>query len=473
MKAFRCIEFCLAAYAISLYQDVSSTKITLLKAADMFQPLARPYYHIDYAKTPISTSEASARQRTDNEEFQYRILNNGKQKYLCAVPNVTSVMTDTSSTAEQDESQRASQKGWELLKGLEGQCLYWMSGWWTYKFCYSDSITQFHALPPTPGTAIWPPREDPAAGVYLLGKRSTTKQTPDVSAGKDIAKFRTNGESKSLVIDYEKGSYCPIIGAQRKTEVQFQCVPTTNDRIAFVKEITSCRYMIVIQTARLCRDVAFQESNKDQGNSITCTPINDARSLPAPEIQTQQHDGAQGESVSESSELSDMQEETTLDKKIDQELAHLAFDKEPPKLTNLIRRKLAQNSPSHPGGKKPPAAISDAEKDKLAPAVEQANDIADQLEDGTLKVSGQSIFDKDNKDVEFQVELQDERGEPLGSVVMKVLDGAAVIELEDELAGLAAKQENLKVQEENKKASENLPEHVRANFERFVGHDEL
>lgn len=374
---------------------------------------------------------------------------------------------------------RASQRGWELLRGLEGQCLYWMSGWWTYKFCYSDVITQFHALPPTPGTAIWPPREDHAAGVFLLGKRATSESLKEKRAAQDLAKFKTNGESKSLVMNYEKGSYCPIIGAERKTEVQFQCAPTVNDRILFVKEVTSCQYLVVIQTARLCHDVAFQEATKGPSSVIECFPVSEESPLPALEATVERTESADEHGTT--TELDQQQlehvelvEELRLDERIDQELAHLSFDKEPPSMSHILREKAQTNTaPKTPGGQRPPAPIADDGKEKLAVAVEMAHGIADQLEDGTLKVSGHSIFDKTNKDVEFQVELQDENGEPMGNVMMKLVDGSVVIELEDELAELATQQEKIKTEEENKKASEQIPEHVRANFERFVGHDEL
>lgn len=37
--------------------------------------------------------------------------------------------------------------------------------------------------------------------------------------------------------------------------------------------MATCTYLMVIQTPRLCNDVAFQPPQKDQPNSISCVPI--------------------------------------------------------------------------------------------------------------------------------------------------------------------------------------------------------
>lgn len=393
--------------------------------------------------------------------------------------------------AEKEESLRASQRGWELLKGLEGSCLYWISGWWTYRFCYSDGITQFHAKTPKPGAALYPPMEDESAGVYSLGLRP--KNLPVQTEKKQTAvrevTLKSSGESKSLVVNYEKGTYCPIIGKERKTEIQFQCFPAANDHIALVNEVSSCQYLMIIRTARLCHDVAFQEAAKEPSNTITCTPLND-HNLPTieasgeePEAIREKDEQPQDLSdaqITTSKMLSDLQQDLDLDLAADSELKHLAFDELPPDLAEKLEGKRQEPGPR--GGQRPPDApqavpggVQKSADDKLTTALEMASDIAEQLSEGTLTVEGESIFDSKNAGVEYEVELQDENGENLGHVVMKVINGQVSVEVAKELVDAQQKEQQSLIAKENKLAAEHIPEHVRAQFARFVqgAHDEL
>jgi len=48
-----------------------------------------------------------------------------------------------------------------------------------------------------------------------------------------------------------------------------------------IKEIATCAYLMVIQTPRLCNDVAFQPPHKDHPNLITCSAILSPADVPA------------------------------------------------------------------------------------------------------------------------------------------------------------------------------------------------
>lgn len=54
---------------------------------------------------------------------------------------------------------------------------------------------------------------------------------------------------------------------------QFHCNPQTTDRISLIKETSTCAYLMVIQTPRLCNDVAFLPPQKDHPNTIDCSPV--------------------------------------------------------------------------------------------------------------------------------------------------------------------------------------------------------
>ena len=53
------------------------------------------------------------------------------------------------------------------------------------------------------------------------------------------------------------GTWCELIKKNRRIEVQFQCDPTGGDKVAWIKETSTCSYLMVIHTAKLCNDLAF------------------------------------------------------------------------------------------------------------------------------------------------------------------------------------------------------------------------
>jgi protein OS-9 len=98
----------------------------------------------------------------------------GGQRYLCSIPRVPDEETTKNASkpnAEEEEKElaRATTRGWELLKAMEGTCLYFFSGWWSYSFCYGHGVRQFHQLPPGKNVPIYPPVEDKGVQAYVLG----------------------------------------------------------------------------------------------------------------------------------------------------------------------------------------------------------------------------------------------------------------------------------------------------------------
>lgn len=57
------------------------------------------------------------------------------------------------------------------------------------------------------------------------------------------------------------------------TPMKFHCNQQSADRISLIKETSTCAYLMVIQTPRLCSDVAFLPPQKDQPNGIECSPV--------------------------------------------------------------------------------------------------------------------------------------------------------------------------------------------------------
>ncbi|EEH10164.1 conserved hypothetical protein [Histoplasma capsulatum G186AR] len=232
------------------------------------------------------------------ERYEEMILEGAR--YLCSVPKVAAKneIEDAATTPAEQEKElaRAADRGLELLSDMKGRCMYYVAGWWSYSFCYMDQIRQFHALAPGNGVPAYPPVEDPAAQSYVLGRFRGEKQgnkngkgsrNSQSSSGGDrtsstteVAELQANGDSRYLVQRLEDGTLCDITGKNRKIEVQFHCHPQSTDRIGWIKEVSTCTYLMIIYTPRLCNDVAFQPPREDDPNPIVCREIIEPDAVP-------------------------------------------------------------------------------------------------------------------------------------------------------------------------------------------------
>ena len=226
------------------------------------------------------------------ETYEYMMLDSSP--FLCALPLAEAARNQTEGQKGKDEEAkelaRATDKGWALLKELEGNCMYFVSGWWSYSFCYNSEVKQFHALPPgRGGVPAYPPTEDESVPSFVLGqfgpsKRSKPKQVDGPSSAldkpakgskdtTDLAQIQTKGDMRYMVQKLSGGSTCDITGRPRKIEVQFHCHPQSADRIGWIKEVSTCAYLMVIYTPRLCNDVAFQPPKENDAQQIVCEEI--------------------------------------------------------------------------------------------------------------------------------------------------------------------------------------------------------
>jgi len=183
----------------------------------------------------------------NEEKLEYEIMTQHNQRYLCSIPQVEKPVdqpreSDTASKAEQEkELARANDRGWELLSGMQGKCIYYMSGWWSYRFCYNDEVKQFHQLPPSRGMPIYPPVEDPNTQGFLLGRYEEKKQDQDGSGHSEEkwegegalevseratrkmgghGELVTRGENRYLKSEWHGGTECDLTGKERRIEVQ-------------------------------------------------------------------------------------------------------------------------------------------------------------------------------------------------------------------------------------------------------------
>jgi protein OS-9 len=221
----------------------------------------------------------------------YEIMNMASKRYLCAIPVIepppalNETATELAKAEEARELARASAHGWDLVNGLDGTCLYYMSGWWSYSFCYGHDIVQFHALPGSMKTG--PPVRDPQTMEYVLGRVKNPKATSrsqrrdgqsneeeQTSPAPPNTALQVKGDQRYLVQKMEGGTVCDLTNRDRTIEVQYHCSPgATQDRIGWIKEVTTCAYLMVVHTPRLCADVAFQPPKEARANIISCRTI--------------------------------------------------------------------------------------------------------------------------------------------------------------------------------------------------------
>jgi protein OS-9 len=173
------------------------------------------------------------------------------------------------------------------MQGLDGQCLYFVSGWWSYSFCYGSEVVQFHALP-TPVNGA--PAKDPASQDYVLGRVPQPQpgsgqkpggqkhQTQEVLKTEPTTPPNTEllvkGDQRYLVQRLQGGTVCDLTNRERTIEIQYHCNPGgSTDRIAWIKEVTTCTYLMEIRTPRLCEDVAFLPPKPMKAHPISCQLI--------------------------------------------------------------------------------------------------------------------------------------------------------------------------------------------------------
>ncbi|EGS23392.1 uncharacterized protein CTHT_0000800 [Thermochaetoides thermophila DSM 1495] len=242
-------------------------------------------------KTSSSTSNAAGSSETEDEDstpisITYELINNDPDRYLCFVPVVAPpparnrTVNELSKAEEARELSRAQAKGWELMKGLEGHCMYFMSGWWSYSFCYGKRVVQYHAVPNPQGG---PPLPDANTQEYILGRvrelpasqEAETAGDAGGSTSKTIvppnSALQVKGDQRYLTQRLDDGTVCDLTGRPRTIEIQYHCSPNSSiDRIGWVKEVTTCNYVMLVYTPRLCADVAFLPPKETRTHPIRC-----------------------------------------------------------------------------------------------------------------------------------------------------------------------------------------------------------
>ena len=281
------------AYAASASASSAAARASSTVAEDASSESSEPFAELSNRRDPREDHAAS---ESPNSLHTYESMILKGKPYLCSIPTVTTpIQNDTSKAKDKSEEAaelaRAANRGWELLQEMEGKCMYFVSGWWSYSFCYNTDVKQFHQLPPGKGAPIFPPQQDPSTPSYVLGKFASSsgsrgnnikpqpqidgdpQTNPSAKQSSKTPQLRAKGDSRYLVQTLSGGTPCDLTGRDRKIEVQFHCHPQSADRIGWIKEVTTCTYLMVIYTPRLCNDVAFLPTRENRAHAISCQEI--------------------------------------------------------------------------------------------------------------------------------------------------------------------------------------------------------
>ena len=241
-------------------------------------------------------------------------MNVPPSRYLCSIPvlappaPLNQTATELARAEENREISRMSDRGIDIISRLQGECMYYVSGWWSYSFCYGKEIVQFHALTTKTGKPV----KDPQSQEYILGrmqgqaaayaantntnnnnnndKTARTKGDVDVQkpldgntdgAGSGKAandpyntQLQIKGDQRYMVQRLGAGTICDLTGRERTIEVQYHCNPGgTGDRISWIKEVTTCAYLMEVRTPRLCEEAAFLPPKPTRAHPISCRLI--------------------------------------------------------------------------------------------------------------------------------------------------------------------------------------------------------
>jgi protein OS-9 len=236
------------------------TYVTENDATSLLSQHASPSSSSTIAAGSQETQELSKRDKSaqaplgeDALEHTYEAVVLQGQRYLCSIPIIPDDIPQNSTTTaeeakaeEEKELARATDRGWELLEGMKGNCIYYLSGWWSYSFCYKDQVKQFHQLPPSRGVPIYPPIEDTSVHSFILGKYQKEEKAKKDDAQKtlggeqgsketfddegnvkdesekalELPRLESKGSSRYMVQRLSGGTQCDLTGKARKIDVQ-------------------------------------------------------------------------------------------------------------------------------------------------------------------------------------------------------------------------------------------------------------
>ncbi|XP_077430090.1 protein OS-9 isoform X3 [Vanacampus margaritifer] len=180
-----------------------------------------------------------------------------KQLYECRLP-AQAVRFHQDPVSDSDSQGYTGPDIPDLLSPMRAPpCLLLTKDWWTYEFCHSQHIRQYHLE----DSEI---KGDVLFLGYFESEFDWSNETAKASKQHRLKRFHSQ--------TYVNGSKCDISGNPREAEVRFVCEDGSGDYIARVDEPQSCRYVLTIHTSRTCQHPLLRPPSTAKPQGIVCQP---------------------------------------------------------------------------------------------------------------------------------------------------------------------------------------------------------
>jgi len=222
-------------------------------------------------KYKIAMHSADAPFHPELEQDSITMTDRDGEKYKCFLPNheeskgsKESNQQYSSSVTPVTDKQSKAKTPDELLESLNNDCFLRHKGWWSYEFCYQAKVRQFHQ------------EEKKIIQEFVLGvydEEATAalhRNSPDVSLQKD-PRSKTAAQRYHAHV-YTNGTICDLTNEPRETEVRFMCADSDRPSINSIKEVSTCKYALIVQCPKLCSHPLFQEE-RPSWYTINCNTL--------------------------------------------------------------------------------------------------------------------------------------------------------------------------------------------------------
>mmetsp|Transcript_21349 Transcript_21349/g.55733 ORF Transcript_21349/g.55733 Transcript_21349/m.55733 type:complete len:500 (+) Transcript_21349:168-1667(+) len=144
----------------------------------------------------------------------------------------------------------------EVLQGLETQCIYRLEPYWSYEFCHGKHVRQYHEEVETLPNG----KKAKKLTEHFLGLAGSDSGGGD--GGGDTATQPATFVYRGKQTVYHSvtlggGDLCDLTKQPRTTEVRFVCDQDMLHAFESISEVSTCNYLIVIQTSMVCQHPKF------------------------------------------------------------------------------------------------------------------------------------------------------------------------------------------------------------------------
>lgn len=147
-----------------------------------------------------------------------------------------------------------------LMRGYEKQCFERNEGWWTFKFCYGDSLTQYHRAT----------SDEEKEESYVLGRFDADFDSARRQEATDVP--RPKAPFTQLM---GNGTICDVTKQPRVTLVRYICADDTSQissianadgelfLIQALREVATCVYELDLVSSAICNQKLYRRSALD------------------------------------------------------------------------------------------------------------------------------------------------------------------------------------------------------------------